>query len=133
MEDSKAFWSVVSNMSNFLPHEPITQQPKRVKLCTGRKSARTHWLRECSFLPDADRKALARTRFLQDIGFPDDDEYQYDDVVNDCTTACDTAYVMDLPAIDNPLIDKHTPTRRVSIIQSPFLRVHYGHNPVTLT
>ena len=40
---------------------------------------------------------------------------------------------MDLPVIDNPLIDKQTPTRRVNIIQSPFLWVHYGHNPVTLT
>ena len=90
-----------------------------------------HWLRECSFLPDADRKALAHTSFLQDIDIPDDDEYQYDDVVSDGITARDTANMMDPPVAKNPLIGKHTPTHRVSIIQSPFLWVNYGHNPVT--
>ena len=138
MEDSKAFRSIASNASNFPPRRPNTQQPRWVKTCTlckaaGRKSAGTHWLRECSFLPDADRKALAHACFLQDIDFTDDDEYQYDDPINDGTPARDVADVMDPSVIHNPLIDKLTPTRRVSIIQSPFLRVHYGHHPVTLT
>ena len=122
MEDSKAFRSIASNASNFPPRRPNTQQPRRVKTCTlckaaGRKSAGTHWLRECSFLPDADRKALARARFLQDIDFTDDDEYQYDDPINDGTPALDVADVMDPSVIHNPLIDKLTPTRRVNIIQ----------------
>ena len=137
-DKDKAFRSIASNASNFPPRRPNTQQPRRVKTCTlckaaGRKSAGTHWLRECSFLPDANRKALARARFLQDIDFTDDDEYQYDDPINDGTPARDVADVMDPSVIHNPLIDKLTPTRRVSIIQSPFLRVHYGHHPVTLT
>ena len=57
------------------------------------------------FLPNADRKALAHACFLQDINFPDDDEYQYDNVVSDGITAHDTANMMDLPVVDNPLID----------------------------
>ena len=101
---------------------PSARRPNRpFKSCTlckaaGRSGAQNHNLSECRFLPDGDRRALARSRAVigadapdhnEDIDGPSDD---YDDALFDEPTAC-----------------------RVGIIQSPILVVHYGSHPVHLT
>ena len=73
MEEVKAHRSV-TNSAVFPPSaQHGTNPPRKSKSCVlckaaGCKSFNTHWLRECIFLPDADRRAFARARLVGDEG-----------------------------------------------------------------
>ena len=96
---------------------------KTFKSCTlcktaGRSGSSSHTLTECRYLPEHDRRALARSRLVceddEDLREPDDDQTEEHEHTH------------------NPLLDKHM-ARRVNIIQSPYLHVYYKQHPMTLT
>ena len=72
-------------------------------------------LRSCFFLPDADERAFAKTRaVLGDIIICDDEEPD----------------LIDEPA---PMSCDSNSTRRVNVVQPPYLDVHYRHHALRLT
>ena len=91
-------------------------RPKSCILCKTAGRPHDHFLSTCRYLPEADCKAIARTRMVNDVEDPAEDSPSEDD--------CD--------ADDSPLIDKPA-ARRVDVIQSPCLNVYYGALPVKLT
>jgi len=100
-------------------------QPRRkpFKSCTlckamGKPSASTHNLSECKFLPEGDRRALARSRLVASDGVPD--------------TQCVADDHDDIEDDDSVLLDFPT-ARRVEIVQSPALDVYFGPHVVRLT
>jgi hypothetical protein len=93
------------------------RRQKSCILCktAGRSCHNTHNLHECKFLPDADRRALGRSRLVVDGEDPDYESEPDDDT-------------------DTALIDEPSPSaRRVNIVQSPYFNVFYKDNPVRLT
>lgn len=93
-------------------------------LCkTAGRPHNTHDLMECRYLPDRDRRPLARSRLIND----DPDEF----ATGDCgpyDECCDHALPpehSDVPTAPTAL--------RVSIIQSPVLNTFYHEHPVQLT
>ncbi len=98
--------------------------------CTLCKAAgreyRSHYLSKCKFLPDSDRRALARSCTASD------DEAQSDDSAENSNYDIHSS---DYDPGDNALLDP-PPTytaRRVNILQSPTLSAFFGHTPVLLT
>ena len=109
-----------SNVSKYVSKRP----GKSCVLCKTAGRPHTHWLSECTFLPDSDRRALARARLTQDIDLcaSDTDEPAICDAPNDMNESH-----------NNPLLDNIQSARRVNVIQSPYMDVHYRQHPVRLT
>ena len=125
IEESKVYRFSVHNSST--NNRRSQTRPKQKKSCTlcktaGRAGSDTHWLRECIYLPEGDKRALARARAVPDPDYSDDEggDDHFPTVNHDTDVG--------------PLIDSNVHTaRRVSIIQSPYLDVHYQHHPLRLT
>jgi hypothetical protein len=82
----------------------------------------SHFLRECRFLPEYDKRALAKSRYLQDDDPSNEEGAHSDD------------HMQNSESIENALLDTQDHTaRRVNIIQSPYLNVYYRQCPVRLT
>lgn len=79
----------------------------------------THWLQDCRFLPDSDKRAMGRSRLVADDSIEECDSEEY--------------FTQEDPE-SSALIDHPSGTvRRVNVIQSPFLSAYYQHHPVRLT
>lgn len=127
IEDTKAMR--ISNVNPRRTSNGGQGQPRRRPfvsciLCkTAGRPHNTHDLMECRYLPDRDRRPLARSRLIND----DPDEF----ATGDCgpyDECCDHALPpehSDVPTAPTAL--------RVSIIQSPVLNTFYHEHPVQLT
>ena len=98
-----------------------TKSRDQVKSCTLCKAAgrthNTHFLSGCRYLPDMDRRAIARSRLVQD------DESVFDNPDLEGPPSDDTP---------NALLD-HPSVLRVNVVQSPFMNAFYKQHPVRLT
>ena len=116
IEDSRAMRVVntygrrnTNRRQNFIP------KSKSCVLCkTAGRSFNSHNLVECKFLPESDRRAMARIEESDD----------------DCDSAESRPYCPDQGK--NALIDEHS-ICRVNIIQSPVLSAFFHDHPVQLT
>ena len=131
IEDTKVL-RIASNHSQYNRRTlPTNQTPRQrqFKSCTLCKAAgrphNTHFMSSCKFLPDADKRAIGRSRLVLDDDEGDELD-NYDDCEYSTHTTCETD---DIPSglIDQPVV------HRVNVIQSPFLNVYYNHHPVRLT
>ena len=125
-EDTKAMRSAALNFQP--PTKPrgrpsFQKRPMNKKrscpLCKAAGRNDSHYLSECRFLPDEDRKYLAKVR--QIIGIVDDIS---DDELSDTNESGLS------PSASVP--EQHS-TFRVSIRQSPYIDTFQGHNHVRLT
>ena len=99
---------------------PRTTKPRKTcPLCkqVGRPNTQ-HFLSECKFLPEHDRKYIARARQISEI-------YDNDDADEDLTCAFVEEELE--PAPDS------LPTNRIQIRQSPFLDTFYRHHNIRVT
>jgi hypothetical protein len=115
IEDTRAFRSVTTNKPKF-----PTRTKKMCTLCEAarRRGADTHWLRECVYLTEGDKRAIARARSVPEPDFIESED--------------ESTPLQDLRP--NALLDTGSQSaRRVSIIQSPYLDAHYKHHPLRLT
>ena len=119
-EDSRILRAQVSRFnkfpSSFNNNRTQNRTSKRCCLCetANRPGANTHFLSQCNFLPEADKKRLSRIRNI-DVEEDDDVDETFEVDTEDC------------PA----LIDKpsHSIMRRVRTRKSPFLSCMYRHFP----
>ena len=125
IEESKVFRAAApSKHYNSRPRTNSRPGTKSCILCktAGRSTYNTHYLSTCKFLPAEDRRALGKSRLVQE-------EYSDDDLSSEPTM---DDHLQQSVTVENALIDP-TSTRRVSIVQSPYLNVFYKHHPVRLT
>ena len=109
--------------SNFRPQKAPSQRNmnKSCPICkqAGRADFR-HYLSTCKFLPEGDRKFMARALQV---------EYEIDPLAqeyNDLDLDCDT--------VNCPATNVQPPvTRRVAIEQSPFMDLFFKHHPTRVT
>lgn len=101
---------------------PATNRRRQQKSCVlckaaGKPTHSTHYISDCKFLPEPDKRAIARSRLVVEFEdeTPEIDDYQEDE---------------DTPP--SALLDEPS-VRRVEVIQSPYLNVYYQHHPVRLT
>ena len=124
IEDTKAFRSASGNLPG--PRRPFPvgnpNRRKQIKACTLCKAAgraySSHYLSECKFLPDSDKRAIARSRLVQHLDEDEaseceDIEYPVEHITHDLP---DQAYIS-----------------RVRVVQSPILHTYYDHHTVRLT
>ena len=121
IEDAKVMRSFTPRGQLFRSKQP---KPTRGKSCTLCKAAgrphTSHFLSECKLLPDQDRRAIARSRFVGE--YNDDDDNDLDEDYNE------------MPAIEgaSALIDKPS-VRSVHIEQSPVMNCYFNSHRVPLT
>ena len=117
-QDASVFRSFAGNSGRNKTQRQPQRPQKSCTLCkaSGRKDANNHWLRDCPFLTEGDRRQFARTRLTNDIEFdnqePDENQLEEE---------------------DDPLLDSQAPTRRVEIVASPVLACFYGRHAIKLT
>lgn len=122
-EDSRILRAQVSRFNKF-PSSSFNNRSQQNRnsstrkccLCeaANRSGADTHFLSQCRYLPEGDKKRFAKIRNIE----VDSDEEDYDEEVID---------TRDCPAlIDNPV---QSITRRVRTRKSPFLNCMYLHFP----
>ena len=97
-----------------------TQNRKICILCetARRPGANTHYLTQCNYLPEADRRRLSRIRFVEV------DEEEGDELVPDQIDTEECTALIDAPPASI--------TRRVQTRKSPILNCMYKHFPVRL-
>ena len=96
------------------PYRPSQSKPTKIcPLCQqASRSDVHHYLSSCPFLPEHDRKFIARARALTISDCDDGDVSEYDSELTD-------------PYVPNQPVNS---ARRVAITQSPYLDVFYGHH-----
>ena len=96
------------------PYRPSQSKPTKIcPLCQqASRSDVHHYLSSCPFLPEHDRKFIARARALTISDCDDGDVGEYDSELTD-------------PYVPNQPVNS---ARRVAITQSPYLDVFYGHH-----
>ena len=100
-----------------------TRQPRQDKICplckqAGRSNT-NHFLSQCTFLPDSDRRFMVKVR--QIVGILD----------NDQDTDCDLD--PDAPVPDTTLLSPDVVAYRVQTRHSPYMDVFHGHRVVRVT
>ena len=86
-----------------------------------RPGANTHYLSECKYLPEPDRRYFSRACATE----ADPPEYEHVE---------DDTYTRESDSFDGALLDKpDSQVRRVDIIQSPYLNCFYESHPVKIT
>ena len=126
-EDSRILRAQVTRFNNnnfpsssFNNRSQNRSSNKKCCLCeaAGRPGANTHFLSQCNFLPEADKRRLSRIRCVEVDGYEVAEEADDDDDVVD---------TLECPAlIDTPV---RSVTRRVKTRRSPFLSCMYRHFP----
>ena len=112
--------STVLRANVFRPHRPSQEPLKSCILCkTAERPFASHYLSECKYLPDRDKRFMARNRMVNnhdetDHAYETDPDEEPSDPVPD-------------PLMDTPSI------RKVDIIQSPYINTYYGPHCVQLT
>ena len=98
---------------------PGTVESRKLKSCILCKTAgrphTSHYLRECSYLPEEDRRRLPRSRPVE----TEDDDF----------ASADTPDIEDVPT---GLLDELS-VNRVSVVQSPYLAAYCGPHSIRLT
>ena len=102
-----------------------TRQPRQDKICplckqAGRSNT-NHFLSQCTFLPDRDRRFMVKARQL--VGILDNEQDADDDLDPDPPIA----------AADTPLPRPDVMAYRVQTRQSPYMDVFHGHRVVRIT
>lgn len=118
MEESKIFRAAVPFHQN--TSKPKSRSARSCPLCKAAGRPHTsHFLTKCKYLPPDDRRAIAKTRYINDDEESEVEEYYEDDQghIQESTTSPDVLVT----------------ARRVDIVQSPYLNMFYKHHPVRLT
>lgn len=133
IEDTKVLRTAASNVRARNPAQYSHTKKKSFKSCilcktAGRPAYSSHSLIECRFLPEYDKRTLAKTRLVLDDG---DDDEEYSDNANLLT---ETLTLRDDVSTESPPQEnlRHS-ALRVNVIQSPFLMAHYKQHPLHLT
>ena len=124
-EDARAMRSTASSFQPFKTptssrkgnraHSSMTQ--KSCPLCKQANRNDRHFLSECKFLPESDRKYMVKARQIVGILSEDDD---------DSASSDDGQF-------QAPHTTENIVSNRVSVRQSPYLDTFYGHHHVRLT
>ncbi|XP_067660624.1 uncharacterized protein [Haliotis asinina] len=121
-EDVKVMRSQTSTRNQYTKHSSTTQRFKSCPLCTAAKRASVnHFLSECKFLPDRDRKYIMKARQIAHIL----DDVPSSDEENTC-------HDTDAPIANDPS-STTTSARRVHVEESPYMDTFYHHICVRLT
>lgn len=142
MEETKVFRSTIrsntmfgaANRNNKQPQKPSRfggstgRANKSCVLCKPAGRSDAHWLSECRYLPDPDRRALARARAIQEVDenwkYPEGDETSLQP--ESCSTGTNSN--------PDPLLDNTDHIiRRVSSEPSPVLITMYQDESVRVT
>lgn len=123
-EDTKAFRTGSGFSAKRYPTEKRNRTTKFCVLCktAGRPSCTSHNLSACKFLPESDRKYMARSRLITDGD--DIDDPSYEDDFEESPEKLPSA-LLDTPAS----VSAH----RVQIVQSPYLNAFFNDRTVRLT
>ncbi|XP_071089210.1 uncharacterized protein [Haliotis cracherodii] len=135
-EDAKVMRTATSRANNFTQRSnfgPRIQQTsnkrryqstsKTCPLChTAGRPSDNHFLSECSYLPDQDRKYMAKARQIASILDESEDEDGQSPHTDTVSTPPVTA-----SSVNNASVN------RVSVRQSPYMNAFYGHNVICLT
>ena len=104
------------------------QQNRRAKICclcraSNRPGYDTHFISQCKFLPEADKKFMSRVRQIEvdDLDYEIDEDNYDDDDTNHPDTDENSPY------IDTP--NNSSTSRRVTTRPSPHLKCFYQHYP----
>ena len=128
-DDAKIMRTAVSNYrmpdnsrSSFRPSPKVNRSVKCCPLCkqAGRASS-NHFLSQCSFLPEQDRKYMVKARQIAEI-FDDTPEIE-------CSVK--ESVVNYNPEDEDPKVASRV--FRVQTRQSPYLDMFYSHHPVRIT
>lgn len=119
-EDVKVMRSQASTRSSQFTKRPTsTQRSKSCPICIAAKRSNVnHFLSECKFLPEKDRKYMLKARQIAQI---------FDDPVSSDTEES----LLDVDVPEPPEIT--TSARRVHVDESPYMDVFYLHHCVRLT
>ena len=100
---------------------------KSCPLCLQAGRASNHYLSECSYLPEQDKRYMAKARQVAHIfGYTDDDDLTDDE---DCHTTSECPSEGTAPSSTSD----PSSTRRIQIRQSPYFDVFYEHHTVRIT
>ena len=123
MEDSKILRAATS--SSKFTHSLKRKSFKFCVLCktAGRPTFSSHTLLECRFLPEHDRKMFGKSRYIQE-------QQESDTESEEQQFACQD---IDVHTHDDSALLDTQPARRVKVVQSPYLYVHYKHHSIRLT
>ena len=112
-------------------HTPISRESTSFKVCILCKAAgrvsNNHFLSQCSYLPAADPKYMARARHIANI--LDDTDSPKEDVTNDDTTFTNTASEIGESARASSAASIFC----IQVKQSPYINAFYGHQVACLT
>ena len=110
------------------PRYPAKKTFKSCILCktAGRPSYSSHSLAECKYLPEYDRRSMAKSRMTD--CFDDYDEHCLDKLED---SHLQDAHLQTSTITENALLEPST--RRVNVIQSPTLNLYFSHHPIRLT
>ena len=121
IEDTRALRTSLAPNRQSRTRRPNTAiRKKSCILCktANRNGHDSHYLSECKFLPDSDKRYMTRSRYVGDV----------EDLSEDMYEQCE----IDEQDIPNALME--TPSiRRVDVIQSPYLNAYFHQHPVRLT
>ena len=128
-DDAKIMRTAVGNYrkptSNRTPYKTNTKPNRPTKSCPLCKQAgrpdNAHFLSECSFLPEQDRKYIAKARQIADI---------FDDPSEPETRPCVDESITDT---DDTGSSPTSHVFRIQTRQSPYLDMFYAHHPVRVT
>ena len=119
-----------------LQHTPISRESTSFKVCVLCKAAgrvsNNHFLSQCSYLPAADRKYMARARHIANI--LDDTDSAKEDVTNDDTTFTFDQVTNTASGIgESARASSAASILRIQVKQSPYINALYGHQVACLT
>lgn len=133
-ENSKVLRSVVSipkpHVKAFSQRQTSIPNRKRVSkvcpLCKEADRKYDHFLSECKYLPEQDRKYIVRARQIMDVLDTDDCEYD---------SSTDTHVLNCTLHPDNPTesTDVEPITNRIQVRQSPYIDTFYKHHSARIT
>ena len=119
-DDAKAMRTAISNFpknkvsSKFSSNKQRFNLQKSCPLCKAAGSTDNHYLSKCTFLPEQDKRYMARTRQVIGIIDSEVDPELFDSEQEDDITS-------------------HSSINRVQIRQSPYIDAFFKHHPVRIT
>ena len=103
------------------PSKPMYSRFKSCPLCEAYNRPKDHFLSECPFLPEQDRRYISRPKSRAvGAGAIEDDEYEYESEID-----------MEQLSIENKPA-RSVQLRKVDVASSPYLLMRYGPHKVTM-
>ena len=116
-EETRAMQTKIQTSRFSRPNTSRQFPRKSCALCKAakRQGYDTHWLQNCQYLPEGDKHFFAKALLLEDFEEENDplEEEEADE--------------------PSALLDKQYTVRRVNVVQSPYLDVHYREHAIRLT